>query len=89
MMRLHHNEVRSMSELSEAQVQQIVERAIDSAFDRLGFDHETPADMRHIRRWRLSTEKAVSVTFLTAIGILTTGFLGALWLGFKSMMGAQ
>lgn len=78
-----------MTDLSEQQVEEIVERAINSAFDRLGFDHDTPADMRHIRRWRLSTEKAVSVSFLTAITVLTTGFLGAMWLGFKTIMGQQ
>jgi len=78
-----------MSELSEDQVQMIVERAIESAFDRLGFDHDTPADMRHIRRWRLSTEKAASVTFITAITVLTTGFFGALWLGIKALVGSQ
>lgn len=75
--------------MTEEEIRAIVKTTIDEAFERLGFDHDTPSDMRHIRRWRLSTEKAVSVTFLTAITVLTTGFLGALWLGIKTMIGSQ
>lgn len=75
--------------MTEDEVQKIVKTTIDEAFERLGFDHDTPADMRHIRRWRLSTEKAVSVTFVTALTVLTTGFIGALWLGIKAIMGSQ
>lgn len=48
---------------------------------------ELKADFQHLRRWRKSVEQAQSYTFKAVITIIATGVLGALWLGFKSMLG--
>jgi hypothetical protein len=46
---------------------------------------ELRADFQHLRRWRKSVEQAQSFTFKAAITV--TGFVGAVWLGVKVMLG--
>ena len=48
---------------------------------------ELKADFSHLRRWRKSVEQATSYTFKAMITVVVTGFLGALWLGVKTMLG--
>jgi ABC-type transporter Mla maintaining outer membrane lipid asymmetry permease subunit MlaE len=48
---------------------------------------ELRADFQHLRRWRKSVEQAQSFTFKAVITIIVTGFLGAVWLGVKVMLG--
>jgi hypothetical protein len=42
---------------------------------------------RHLRRWRKSVEQAQSYTFKAVITVIVTGFVGAVWLGIKVMLG--
>src|SRR5437879_10959289 len=48
---------------------------------------ELRADFQHLRRWRKSVEQAQSYTFKAVIMIIVTGFVGAVWLGVKVMLG--
>jgi hypothetical protein len=48
---------------------------------------ELRADFQHLRRWRKSVEQAQSYTFKAVITIIVTGFVGAVWLGVKAMLG--
>jgi hypothetical protein len=48
---------------------------------------EMRADFLHLRRWRKSVEQAQSYTFKAVITIIVTGFVGAVWLGIKVMLG--
>jgi PBSX family phage terminase large subunit len=48
---------------------------------------ELRADFQHLRRWRKSVEQAQSYTFKAVITIIVTGFVGAVWLGVKVMLG--
>jgi hypothetical protein len=48
---------------------------------------ELRADFQHLRRWRKSVEQAQSFTFKAVITIFVTGFVGAVWLGVKVMLG--
>src|SRR5690348_215666 len=48
---------------------------------------EFRADLQHLRRWRRSVEQAQSYTFKAAITVIVTGFVGAVWLGLKVMLG--
>jgi hypothetical protein len=45
------------------------------------------ADFQHLRRWRKSVEQAQSYTFKAVITIIAAGFVGAVWLGIKVMLG--
>jgi ABC-type transporter Mla maintaining outer membrane lipid asymmetry permease subunit MlaE len=48
---------------------------------------EMRADFQHLRRWRKSVEQAQSYTFKAVITVIVTGFVGAVWLGIKIMLG--
>ncbi len=48
---------------------------------------ELRADFQHLRRWRKSVEQAQSYTFKAVITIIVAGFVGAVWLGIKVMLG--
>jgi hypothetical protein len=39
------------------------------------------------QRWRRSVEQAQSYTFKAVITIIVAGFVGAVWLGVKAMLG--
>jgi hypothetical protein len=52
-----------------------------------GDRRELRADFQHLRRWRRSVEQAQSYTFKAVITIIVTGFVGAVWLGVKAMLG--
>lgn len=45
------------------------------------------ADFQHLRRWRKSVKQAQSYTFKAVITVIVTGFVGAVWLGVKVMLG--
>jgi hypothetical protein len=48
---------------------------------------ELRADFQHLRRWRKRVEQAQSHTLKAVITIIVTGFVGAVWLGIKVMLG--
>ena len=48
---------------------------------------ELRADFQHLRRWRKSVEQAQSYTFKAVITVIVTGFVGAVWLGVKAVLG--
>jgi hypothetical protein len=48
---------------------------------------ELRADFQHLRCWRKSVEQAQSFVFKAVITTVVTGFVGAVWLGVKVMLG--
>jgi hypothetical protein len=48
---------------------------------------ELRADFQHLRRWRKSVEQVQSYTFKAVITVIVTGFVGAVWLGAKVVLG--
>jgi hypothetical protein len=69
----------------------IVLRAIATILTSFGIEEEDRkelrADFQHLRRWRKSVEQAQSYTFKAVITVIVAGFLGAVWLGVKVMLG--
>src|SRR3954469_24942233 len=69
----------------------VVLRAIATILTSFGIEEEDRrelrADFQHLRRWRKSVEQAQSYTFKAVITIIVTGLVGAVWLGFKVMLG--
>jgi len=78
--RLHHNDIDA-----------VVLRTIATILTSFGIEEEDRkelrADFQHLRRWRKSVEQAQSYTFKAVITIIVTGFVGAVWLGVKVMLG--
>lgn len=77
--------------MTHEEVETIVTKAVEETLQRLGIepsDHkEMQADFVHLRKWRKSVEQAQSYTFKTVVTVIVGGVLGAVWLGFKVMLG--
>jgi hypothetical protein len=65
---------------------QAIENGDDGALELI-HRIELRADFQHLRRWRKSVEQAQSYTFKAVITVIVTGFVGAVWLGIKVMLG--
>lgn len=48
---------------------------------------EIRLDFQHLRKWRRSVEQVERMGWGAVITVIVTGVLGALWLGFKAMIG--
>ena len=77
--------------LQRDDIDAIVLRAIATILTSFGIEEEDRkelrADFQHLRRWRKSVEQAQSYTFKAVITVIVAGFLGAVWLGVKVMLG--
>jgi len=71
---------------SRGRAAQAIQNGEDGAFELIQ-RIELRADFQHLRRWRKSVEQAQSYTFKAVITIIVTGFVGAVWLGIKVMLG--
>ena len=73
------------------EIDAVVLRAIVTILTSFGIEEEDRreirADFEHLRRWRKSVEQAQSYTFKAVITVIVTGFVGAIWLGIKVMLG--
>ena len=78
--RLHNNEV-----------DEVVLRTIATILTSFGIEEEDRVEIRadfiHLRKWRKSVEAAQGLTFKVVVTALMTGFIGAVWLGFKAILG--
>ncbi len=83
--------VAEQQRLSRDDIDAIVLRAIATTRASFGIEEgdrkELRADLQHLRRWRKSVEQAQNYTFKAVITVIVTGFVGAVWLGIKVMLG--
>ena len=79
-----------MINITEDELRKIVSETVKETLTTIGIQHEDPVEMQrdftHLRNWRKAVDTARSTSMLTAIGILITGLMGALWLGFQTML---
>lgn len=77
--------------LDRSDIDAVVLKAMATILTSFGIEEddrrELRADFQHLRRWRKSVEQAQSYTFKAAITIIVTGFVGAVWLGIKVVLG--
>lgn len=77
--------------LHNAEADEVVLKTIATILTSFGIEEEDRAELRadfiHLRKWRKSSEAAQGFAFKTIITVVVTGFLGALWLGFKTLLG--
>lgn len=80
-----------MSNLNEQEIRKIVAEAVTETLTRMGIDAEEPIevqrDFQHLRAWRQSIETVKRQSLMTAIGVITVGILGAIWLAIKGVPG--
>lgn len=71
-------------EMTEAEIRKIVAETVTETLLKLGIDASDPielqADMQHVRKWRTSTETIKRQSLMTAIGIVTAGVMGLIWM---------
>jgi hypothetical protein len=77
--------------MTEAEVKAVVETTLASVLNSFGLEEEDRKELRsdliHLRKWRKSVEQAQSYTFKAVITVIATGFVGAVWMGFKAALG--
>jgi hypothetical protein len=77
--------------LSRDDIDAVAFRAVATTLRSFGIEEEDRrelrADLQHLRRWRKSVEQAQSYTFKVVITVIVTGFIGAVWLGVKVVLG--
>lgn len=73
--------------MTEAEIRKIVAETVKETLTRIGIEADDPIevqkDMQHLRAWRESVATVKRQGLITAIGILTAGVIGALWLAVK------
>lgn len=84
-------EVLAEQQKNEPSIDAVAMRTMANILTSFGIEEddrvELKADLSHLRRWRKSVEQAQSYTFKTIITVIVGGVLGAVWLGFKAMLG--
>lgn len=73
--------------MNEAEVKRIVAETVTQTLLTLGVDTNDPVelqkDLAHLRAWRESMETVRRQSLITAIGVITAGVLGLIWLAIK------
>lgn len=77
--------------LHNSEADEVVLKTIAAILTSFGIEEEDRVELRrdfsHLRRWRKSVEQAQGYTFKIVVTAIVGGFVGALWLGFKTMLG--
>lgn len=73
--------------MTENEIRKIVAETVTETLIKFGVDAEHPmelqADMQHLRKWRESTDTVKRQALVTAVGIVTAGFLGLVYAVFS------
>ncbi len=76
--------------MSETEVRELIVDTVNTTLMQLGIEHEEPLEMQrdfqHLRDWRKSTERIKSRSVITAVGIVITAVMAALWIGVKHLL---
>ncbi len=79
--------------LHNAEADEVVLKTIATILTSFGIDEEDRielrADFQHLRRWRKSVEQAQGYGFKVIVTAIVGGFVGAVWLGIKTMLVAK
>lgn len=73
--------------MTENEIRRIVAETVDQTLTRLGVDTADPIefqrDLQHLRAWRESVATIKRQSLITAVGVLTLGVLGLIWVAIK------
>lgn len=74
-----------------AALDEVVLKAVATILTSFGIEEddrkELQLDFIHLRKWRRSMEQAENLTFKAVIGVIISGFVGMVVLGFKTWLG--
>lgn len=70
--------------MTESEIKKIVAETVVETLIRLGVDASNPIevqkDFQHLRAWRNSINTVQRQGLMTAVGVITVGALGLIWL---------
>lgn len=73
--------------MTEAEIRKIVAETVEQTLTRMGIEAADPfevqKDMQHLRSWRASTETIKRQGLMTAVGIVTAGIIGLIWMAIR------
>lgn len=73
--------------MTDEEIKKIVSDTVTETLLKLGIDADDPleiqADMQHLRAWRQSVATVKKQSLVTAIGIITAGVIGLIWMAIK------
>lgn len=73
--------------MTEADIRRIVDETVNQTLTKLGVDIDNPLeyqkDMQHLRAWRESISTVKRQTLISAVGVITVGILGLIWVSLK------
>ena len=73
--------------MTENEIRKIVAETVAETLIKLGVDAQNPtemqADMQHLRAWREASNTVKRQGLMTAVGVLTVGILGLIWMAIK------
>jgi hypothetical protein len=73
--------------MTENEIRRIVAETVDQTLTRLGIDTEDPIefqrDLQHLRAWRESVATVKRQSLITAVGVITIGVLGLIWIAIR------
>lgn len=79
--------------LGPSEVEDLVTRAVRQTLLQLGVDSSNPLEMQqdfqHLRAWRTAQKEIKSKGLLAIIGVLASGVLALLLLGFREWIGGK
>lgn len=77
--------------LHQDTIDDVVLKTVVNLLTSFGFEEderkELKKDFVHLRKWRKSVDQATSLSFKVIVGTLVSGFLAAVWLGCKALLG--
>ena len=77
--------------LHKDSIDDVVLKTVVNLLTTFGFEEderkELKRDFDHLRKWRVSVESAQGLTVKVIVGTIVSGFLAAVWVGFKIAMG--
>jgi len=80
-----------MADMTEQQINSIVDKAVESALVRMGIDCEDPlemqGDMAFLRKFKKSCDAIGSRVVMVVVGVATLAILGGAWMAIRKSMG--
>ena len=82
-----------MNNYNHEEYRELIKETVKETLLSLGLEVDDPIkvqrDFQHLREWRETSESLKSKGLVTLFGIILSGGLGALWLGFKDTLGIK
>jgi hypothetical protein len=77
--------------MTDDEIETVVRKAVKDTLLALGFDVCHPldlqADMQHLRTWRQAVNTVRRQSLITAIGVITAGILGLIYMAISGRWG--